>query len=187
MNALAEVLRDQVLLALPATAIVIIAGRRRPAALWFRDGWEHVVQDVVLRARPEHEPEPPPVVLAEPADVVRSALRAFHDPVRLAASPLAAGDDIAERATSVRIRLRAAIDAVFGTTSTEQSLRRLVQRAYLDADGGHRRAMTEEHLARSSYFRRLNDAISRIELALEPDRGQVLTMVAPTETADRSR
>jgi hypothetical protein len=48
ISALAGMLRDQVLPALPADALVIIAGRARPGATWFRDGWEHVVHVLEL-------------------------------------------------------------------------------------------------------------------------------------------
>jgi hypothetical protein len=42
----------------------------------------------------------------------------------------------------------------------------MIERAYFDPSGGHRRAMTEEHLARSTYFRRLSEATARVSAGL---------------------
>ena len=55
----------------------------------------------------------------------------------------------------MRTALREAADAAFGQSDPEQAMRRMIERAYFDPQGGHRRAMAEQHLARSSYFRRL--------------------------------
>ena len=41
-------LRTRLLPALPARAIVVVAGRERPAAEWFQDGWEHVTRALAL-------------------------------------------------------------------------------------------------------------------------------------------
>ncbi len=41
-------LRTRLLPALPARAIVVVAGRERPAAEWFQDGWEHVTRALPL-------------------------------------------------------------------------------------------------------------------------------------------
>jgi hypothetical protein len=41
-------LRARLLPALPARAIVVVAGRERPAAEWFQDGWEHVTRALPL-------------------------------------------------------------------------------------------------------------------------------------------
>ncbi len=41
-------LRTRLLPALPARAIVVVAGRERPAPEWFQDGWEHVTRALPL-------------------------------------------------------------------------------------------------------------------------------------------
>jgi hypothetical protein len=41
-------LRTRLLPALPARAIVVLAGRERPAPEWFQDGWEHVTRALPL-------------------------------------------------------------------------------------------------------------------------------------------
>lgn len=108
-------------------------------------------------------PPPAPVPDAGPgADAVRDALRAFHDPVALAASPLARGAGAAARAESVRALLRAATAAAFGDSDDERLQRRIVERGYLDPDGGHGRAAHELRLSRTTYFRRLATASARV-------------------------
>jgi hypothetical protein len=97
---------------------------------------------------------------------VRDALREFHDPVALAANPLAEGSDVARRAEFVRARLTAALPTAFGRSASEQRLRRLIERSYLDPTGGHRRAMSEAHLSRSTYYRRLGEATARLQAAV---------------------
>lgn len=102
--------------------------------------------------------------------VVRDALRAFHDPLTLAASPLARGAGPDERAASVRRRLAAGIERAFGATPDEQLQRAVLQRGYLDADRGHGPAAHELHLSRSAYFRRLASATERLALLLGQER-----------------
>ena len=91
---------------------------------------------------------------------VRDALRRFHDTAALAASSLAVGVGERERAESVRTLLSNGIERAFG--SADPAARDLLQRAYLDPDGGHQRAMSTALLSRSSYFRRLGDAVDRL-------------------------
>jgi hypothetical protein len=105
-------------------------------------------------------PHAPPEQLA--ATIVRDALRAFRTPGALAASPLARGTTVDERAASMRRLLLAAVDGAFGDSAEEQLQRSVIQRGYLDADGGHIVAQLELHLARSAYFRRLADASVRV-------------------------
>lgn len=106
---------------------------------------------------PAARPDAPPGV-----ETVRDALRAFHDPLTLAASPLARGADGAARATSVRTLLRQAVGAAFGDSPDELLQRRILERGYLDPDGGHTRAALELHLSRTTYFRRLAAAADRV-------------------------
>ena len=123
----------------------------------------------VVYAGQGRTPEPAGSAAPSPATddgVLRGALQSFHDPVALAANPLADGTDVAGRAESVRHRVRAAVTKVFGRSEAEQELRRLFERAYLDPDGGHRRAMAEAHLSRSTYFRRIREATDRVADAL---------------------
>jgi hypothetical protein len=96
------------------------------------------------------------------AETVRDALRCFHEPGTLAASPLARGGTVEERAASVRRLLRQATAAAFGDSADERLQRAVVERGYLDPDGGHTRAHLELHLGRTTYFRRLADASARV-------------------------
>jgi hypothetical protein len=96
------------------------------------------------------------------ADAVRDALRSFHDPVALAASPLGRGMKSEERAESVRELLREAVDSTFGDSPDQRLLRAAVQRGYLDPAGGHSRAMLELNVSRTTYFRRLADGSERV-------------------------
>ena len=105
-------------------------------------------------------PHVPPEKLA--ATIVRDALRAFRTPGALAASPLARGTRVDERAASMRRLLLAAVDRAFGDSAEERLQRAVIQRGYLDADGGHIVAQLELNLARSAYFRRLADASVRV-------------------------
>lgn len=103
---------------------------------------------------------PPP----RPIDVedVRDALRNLHQPLALAASPLATGTTPPERAESVRDLLRAAVDGAFGESYDEDLQRRIVERGYFDPQGGHERAAMELNVSRATYFRRLRRASERV-------------------------
>ncbi|MDX6729057.1 MAG: hypothetical protein QOK49_3862 [Baekduia sp.] len=48
ISALDGALRTRLLPALPEGAMVVLAGRERPGAEWFQDGWEHVVRALHL-------------------------------------------------------------------------------------------------------------------------------------------
>jgi hypothetical protein len=48
ISALDGALRERLLPALPARAIVVLAGRERPAPEWFQDGWEHLTRALAL-------------------------------------------------------------------------------------------------------------------------------------------
>lgn len=108
----------------------------------------------------------PPPPIRRPATIgaesVRTALRSFHDPAALAASPLARGTTAQARAESVRRRLREAVDGAFGDSDDERLLRTIVARAYLDPDGGHARSEYDLHISRATYFRRLRSAVARV-------------------------
>jgi len=108
----------------------------------------------------EHPQLPPrPVV---DAAAIRAALRDIDQPVLLAAHVLARGSTIAARAGSVRDRLTDAVDTAFGRSSSEQLYRQVLRRGYLDPDAGAHVAQRELHLGRSTYFRRVAEAIDRL-------------------------
>jgi hypothetical protein len=96
------------------------------------------------------------------AEAVRAALRALHVPTALAASPLARGSGMGERAESVRSLIREAAEQAFGVTSDEQLLKQILVRGYLDPAPSHERAAEELHVSRSTYFRRLRLAADRV-------------------------
>jgi hypothetical protein len=95
-------------------------------------------------------------------EVVRDALRSLHQPLELAASPLATGAITEERAASVRAEVDDAVANAFGDSPDEQLLRRIVQRGYLDPGGSHELAADELHVSRATYFRRLRVASQRV-------------------------
>jgi hypothetical protein len=105
------------------------------------------------------------------SDTVRDALRCFHQPAALATSPLARGGTVEDRASSVRRVLREAVAATFGNSHDERLQRAVLERGYLDADGGPAVAQRELHLGRTTYFRRLADASERVsDYVLERSR-----------------
>jgi hypothetical protein len=129
-----------------------------------------LVRDTVYR---ELGLQPPsaqaPQALA--ADTLRDALRCFHQPAALATSPLARGGTVEERSRSVQRLLREAVAATFGHSHDERLQLAVLQRGYLDADGGHAVAQHELHLGRTTYFRRLADASDRVsDYVLERSR-----------------
>ena len=100
-------------------------------------------------------------------DTVRAALRSYHDPVALASSPLARGDDPTERAAYVAELLRDAVDHAFGAGPGAEQQREVLVRGYLDLDADHSRAMRALHLSRTTYFRRLREATTQLTAWLE--------------------
>jgi len=99
-------------------------------------------------------------------EAVRAALRDFHKPVELARNPLASGTTPAERAESVRERLRTALDQAFGDSPDEQLLRSVLERGYLAQDTSLESAAVELHLSRATFFRRLRRAVDRVVAVL---------------------
>lgn len=115
-----------------------------------------------------------PVAIEElGAAVVRDALRAFHDPLALAGSPLARGTMPEERAASVRRQVQHGLEGAFGPSADGELLRSIIVRGYLDPDCGHARAALELHLSRSAYFRRLATATARVCELVLAERGLV--------------
>jgi hypothetical protein len=108
-------------------------------------------------------PRPQPPVDAE---AVRAALREFHDPVALAASPLAVGETTTARVESARRRLREATEAEFSRSLSEQQLRATIEWGYLDPDLGHDAAVLKLSVSRATYFRRLAEAVDRVTVRL---------------------
>jgi hypothetical protein len=107
-------------------------------------------------------PPTPAAGAAMPADSVRDALRSFHDPIALAASPLGRGGSGDERAASVQSMLRQATLAAFGDSPEQRLQRQAIERGYLDPDGGHARAMLDLSVSRTTYFRRLAEASEQL-------------------------
>lgn len=116
---------------------------------------------------------PPPAAPREPvtSGVVRDALRAFHDPLALAASPLAEGATVDARAASVRALVRDALAAAFGDSDDERLQRATLERGYLDGAGGHARAALALSMSRTTYFRRLAEASERLARYVAARRG----------------
>lgn len=95
-------------------------------------------------------------------DTVREALRNFRVPRELARSPLAAGETTAERAESVRERLRRAAGEAFGDSETERLLHDVLVAGYLEPLRSHEEAAARLCLSRAAYFRRLRTAVERL-------------------------
>jgi AAA ATPase domain len=115
-------------------------------------------RDVVYAEAGLRPPHTPPIDV----EVVRQALRDLSVPSRLAASELASGDGLEERAESVRARLADAAEHAFGETAGERLLRRVLVRGYLDPAPSHELAAKELNLSRAAYFRRLKTAVERL-------------------------
>jgi hypothetical protein len=108
------------------------------------------------------QPPAPGAVTQLAAETIREALRCFHQPNRLATSPLARGGTVQERAESVRRVVRQAVEDTFGDSPAERLLRDTIVRGYLDPDAGHERAQLDLHVSRTTYFRQLSDASQRV-------------------------
>jgi hypothetical protein len=104
----------------------------------------------------------PPHAPTIDVEFVRQALRDLSVPSRLAASELASGDGLEERAESVRALLADATEHAFGETADELLSRRVLIRGYLDPAPSHELAAKELNLSRAAYFRRLKMAVVRI-------------------------
>jgi hypothetical protein len=107
-------------------------------------------------------PRPAERIASVYAEQVRDALRSLDRPVELAASPLASGEGVEERAESVRALLSGAVEAAFGSQPAERLLRDVIVRGYLDPAPSHEAAAEELYLSRSAYFRRLKEAVERV-------------------------
>jgi hypothetical protein len=97
-----------------------------------------------------------------PVEEVRDALRSFHDPLLLAASPLARGTDPVGRAQYVSDLIRTAVEEAFGEHADARLQREVLLQGYLEVDASHARAMRALHLSRTTYFRRLREATARL-------------------------
>lgn len=84
------------------------------------------------------------------------ALRSFHDDDVMGQSSLG------ESAEQARAVVRQAVRAAFGWGEDELLLRTVLERTYLDADGGHAVAMAELPMSRSSFYRHLQRARDRL-------------------------
>ena len=110
----------------------------------------------------EPPPRPPERVESVRAEQVRDALRNLDRPPELARSPLAEGDDVTERAESVRSLLTEASEKAFGQQPEERLLRDVIVLGYLDPAPSHEAAAERLYLSRSSYFRRLKQGVDRV-------------------------
>lgn len=83
------------------------------------------------------------------ADDVRAALREHHDPVSGPTSPLAR-------------ELPDVVEQAFGEGRESRLLRDVLVLGYLAPDASHARAMRALHLSRTTYFRRLREAVAAL-------------------------
>lgn len=94
-------------------------------------------------------------------EVVRAALRSYHDPVALASSPLARGETVEDRAAHVRDLIARAIEACSLSTGPSGRLS-AIEHGYVRPGSNHDRAARALHLGRSTYFRHLGAEIERV-------------------------
>jgi hypothetical protein len=81
------------------------------------------------------------------SDDVRDALRELGEPLGAGRSPHA-------------MRLPEVLEHAFGQGPEARLLRSVVELGYLDPEAGHAHAMRELHLSRTTYFRRLREAVA---------------------------
>jgi hypothetical protein len=62
----------------------------------------------------------------------------------------------------VRALIEEAAEQAFGATDSEQLLRRVLVRGYLDPAPSHEQAAHDLNLSRAAYFRRLKQASERV-------------------------
>ena len=94
-------------------------------------------------------------------DMVREALLGLRDPARLDGHPLAPGASPGERVAALRDTVTGALER-FGDGGEERAMRQIIERAYLGDRTGHDALARELYLSRSSYFRRLRQAVERL-------------------------
>jgi ketosteroid isomerase-like protein len=96
------------------------------------------------------------------SEAVRDALRNLDRPGVLARSELASGETIEERAASVRALLAAIAERAFGEGPSEELLRQVLIRGYLDPASSHDLIAEQLSLTRPAYFRRLRAVSERL-------------------------
>jgi hypothetical protein len=111
--------------------------------------------------------DPPEARELDMEEMVRDALRHFHDPDALAANALAMGSTREERYLSVQQLLLDAIERGFGDTEHERLLRATVEDGYLNKVSSHESTARRLHLSRATYFRRLSQATQRIAQTID--------------------
>lgn len=96
-------------------------------------------------------------------DVVQAAFRSFHKPYELARSPLSPIDGtVVSRATVVQRRLRDAMTRAFVDESSDVELHAVLTAGYLTAGATHASAIRQLHVGRTTYYRRLAEAVTRV-------------------------
>ena len=108
----------------------------------------------------------PPTPEPAPGLAVRDVLRSWDDPVALAASPLAEGTTVVERAESVRRLVRTAVETAFGAGRGDAFTRTIIEEGYLDRSSSHEATARRLGLSRASYFRRLREGAERVAACL---------------------
>jgi hypothetical protein len=111
---------------------------------------------------PEPDKRPSGVAPSVTHDSVKALARHLDRPLELAASPLAQGSTPDERAESVRVLFREAVDGAFGESADEQLLRTIAERGCLTRSVGHEALADELNVSRATYFRRLRQASERL-------------------------
>jgi hypothetical protein len=111
---------------------------------------------------PEPDERPSGVAPSVTHASVKALARHLDRPLELAASPLATGSTPDERAESVRVLFREAVEGAFGESADEQLLRTIAERGCLTRSVGHEALADELNVSRATYFRRLRQASERL-------------------------
>lgn len=117
----------------------------------------------------------PPVESVPQTDlnaVVRDALRNVHRPQALAASELAQGGTLEERASSVTALIEEAAERAFADTPGDQLTRQALILGYLERAPSHELAAKQLSLSRAAYFRRLRRGIDQLATYIDAKRSQ---------------
>lgn len=118
---------------------------------------EHLYRELGLPAPPR-----PDAAAAVSVEAVSEAFRNLHDPAALARSPLASGEEVEERADSVRRALAAAVEEAFGAAPGEALTQTVLRQGYLEREASHDAVATRLGLSRAAYLRRLRRGCEQV-------------------------
>jgi len=129
---------------------------------WGPGGVLAAVRAQIYRELGLAEPRRPTTERTVSVEVVREAFRNLGEPAELARSPLARGEGLDERSSSVRRALADAVDRAFSDAPGEELTQTVLRRGYLERSASHEAVAETLHLSRAAYFRRLRRGCERV-------------------------